>query len=354
MYKLRPYQQEAVEATLSHFRAEKSPAVIVLPTGAGKSLVIAELARLARGRVLVMAHVRELVEQNHAKYLSFDLEAGIYSAGLNRKEMDHKVIFGSIQSIARAPEEFFENFSLVVIDECHRVSLDGETQYLQVVAKLNKHNPGLCVLGLTATPYRLGLGWIYQYHKQKKLIRTDEDRIFKKCIYELSIRYMIKNSYLTAPIKIDSPVACYDFSSLKLNRGSFVVSEIENVLKDQKRITPMIIKNIVDMSEDRKGVMIFTSSVSHAIEIMKLLPPRIAALVTGETAMDERDEIIEAFKAQQLKFLVNVSVLTTGFDAPHVDVIAILRPTESVSLYQQIIGRGLRLSPGKNDCLILD
>ncbi|MGZ5279202.1 MAG: DEAD/DEAH box helicase, partial [Pseudobdellovibrionaceae bacterium] len=118
-YQLRPYQQEAVLATLKHFRADKSPAVIVLPTGAGKSLVIAELARLAKGRVLVVAHVRELVEQNHTKYLTFGLDAGIYSAGLNRKETEHKVIFGSIQSIARAPEEFFENFSLLVIDECH-------------------------------------------------------------------------------------------------------------------------------------------------------------------------------------------------------------------------------------------
>jgi len=101
-------------------------------------------------------------------------------------------------------------------------------------------------------------------------------------------------------------------------------------------------------------VMLFTSSISHAIEIMQLLPPFVAALVTGETPGPERDEIIEAFKAQKLKYLVNVSVLTTGFDAPHVDVIAVLRPTESVALYQQIVGRGLRLSPGKTDCLILD
>ena len=354
MYILRPYQQEAVEATLKHFRRGKSPAVIVLPTGAGKSLVIAELARLAKGRVLVMAHVRELVEQNHAKYISFHLEAGIYSAGLNRKEVDQKVIFGSIQSIARAPEDFFENFSLVVIDECHRVSVDGETQYFQVVTQLQKKNPALCILGLTATPYRMGLGWIYQYHDQKKLKRTQEERFFKKCLYELSIHFMIKNGFLTQPIKIDSPVACYDFSSLKLERGRFIHAQIEEVLKDQKRITPLIIKNIIEMAEDRKGVMIFTSSVNHAIEIMQSLPPFISALVTGETPAHERDDIIGAFKAEKLKFLVNVSVLTTGFDAPHVDVIALLRPTESVSLYQQIIGRGLRLSPGKSDCLILD
>ena len=354
MYELRSYQKESVQMTLKHFRQEKSPAVLVLPTGAGKSLVIAELARLARGRVLVMAHVRELVDQNHAKYISFNLKAGIYSAGLNRKETSDKVIFGSIQSIARAEEDFFEDFSLVVIDECHRVSMQGETQYLQVITKLQSRNPQLCILGLTATPYRLGLGWIYQHHSTKKIERTGEERFFKKCIYELSIGYLIKNKFLTPPVKIDSPVACYDFSSLKLEGGRFVQAKIEELLKDQKRITPVIIKNIVEMSQERQGVMIFTSSVNHAIEIMKCLPPLIAALVTGETPDEERDEIINAFKQKKLKFLVNVSVLTTGFDAPHVDVIAILRPTESVSLYQQIVGRGLRLSPQKEDCLILD
>lgn len=354
MYQLRPYQQEAVEATLQHFRKERTPAVVVLPTGAGKSLVIAELARLAKGRVLVLAHVRELVDQNHAKYISFGLSAGIFSAGLNKKETDHKVIFGSIQSIARAPEEFFQNFSLLVIDECHRVSMDGETQYLQVISKLQKLNPQLCVLGLTATPYRLGLGWIYEYHQQKRIQQTQAERFFKKCIFELPVRYLIKNQYLTSPIKIDSPVACYDFSSLKLQQGRFVMAQVEELLKDQKRITPLIIKNILQMSEDRQGVMVFTSSVHHAIEIMQSLPPYVAALVVGDTESEEREEIIEAFKQRKLKYLVNVSVLTTGFDAPHVDVIAILRPTESVSLYQQIVGRGLRLSPGKADCLILD
>lgn len=341
-------------ATLQHFRQEKSPAVVVLPTGAGKSLVIAELARRARGRVLVLAHVRELVEQNHAKYSGFGLEAGIYSAGLQRKERDSKVIFGSIQSIARAPEEFFKSFSLLVIDECHRVSTEGETQYLQVISRLQKSNPGLCILGLTATPYRLGLGWIYQYHGPRRLLQTSEERFFKKCIYELSLRHLIQNHYLTTPIQIDSPVACYDFSSLKLRGTHFVMAEVEALLKDQKRITPLIIKNIIEMSRDREGVMIFTSSVRHAQEIMRSLPPFVSALVVGDTGSAEREEIIAAFKEKKLKFLVNVSVLTTGFDAPHVDVIAILRPTESVSLYQQIVGRGLRLSPGKTDCLILD
>jgi DNA repair protein RadD len=358
MYQLRPYQNEAVRATLKHFREDRSPAVIVLPTGAGKSLVIAELARLAKGRVLVLAHVKELVEQNHAKYSAFGLEAGIFSAGMNRKESNAKTIFGSIQSVARAPEEFFADFSLLVIDECHRVSMeasnDGATQYFQVISKLQKANPRLCILGLTATPYRLGYGWIYELHAHKKLRQTKADRFFKKCIFELSTGFMIKNGYLTPPIKIDSPVACYDFSSLKAHGTSYVQAQIERLLNDQNRITPVIIQNIIEMAEERQGVMIFTSSVSHAKEILGYLPADQSALVVGDTDIEARDTIIGAFKRKEIKYLVNVSVLTTGFDAPHVDVIAILRPTESVSLYQQIIGRGLRLSPGKTDCLILD
>lgn len=354
MFTLRPYQQEAIEATLTHFRQEKSPAVIVLPTGAGKSLVIAELARIAKGRVLVLAHVKELVEQNHKKFISFNRPAGIYSAGLNRKEKNEKVIFGSIQSLARAPKDFFDDFSLLVIDECHRVSMEEDGQYSLVIRMLLNYNPHLCILGLTATPYRLGLGWIYQYHMQKKVQRTEEERFFKKCLFELSLRFMVKNNYLTPPLKIDAPVACYDFSNLKKEKGSYILSDIEAIFKDQKRITPTIIRNIIEMSEGRRGVMIFTSSVNHAVEIMKNLPSRISALVTGETLPSDRDEIIYAFKEERLKFLVNVSVLTTGFDAPHVDVIAILRPTESVALYQQIVGRGLRLFPDKNNCLILD
>ncbi len=354
MFTLRPYQTEAIQQTLAHFRHDRSPAIIVLPTGAGKSLVIAELARLAKGRVLVLAHVRELVEQNYAKFISFGIDAGIFSAGLERKDVGQKVIFGSIQSVARADEAFFGDFSLVVIDECHRVSTEGETQYQQVISQLQAANSGLCVLGLTATPYRLGFGWIYEFHVPKKIRQTTSERFFKKCIFELTPRYMIEDGYLTKPVRIDSPVACYDFSSLKLNGVHFLQSQIEQLLKDQKRITPVIIQNIIDLAKDRQGVMIFTSSVNHAKEIMRSLPAYVSALIVGDTSAAERDATIEAFKARKLKYLVNVSVLTTGFDAPHVDVIAILRPTESASLYQQIVGRGLRLSPGKTDCLVLD
>ncbi|MDQ8184929.1 DEAD/DEAH box helicase [Pelagicoccus sp. SDUM812002] len=355
MYKLRTYQQEAVDSTLQHFRKKRTPAVIVLPTGAGKSLVIAELAKIAKGRVLVLAHVKELVEQNHLKYESYGLQAGIYSAGLNQKDSKRKVIFGSIQSVANANADFFKDFTLLVIDECHRVGLEPDSQYAKVIKQLKLNNSRICILGLTATPYRLGLGWIYNVALRGE-VKTQELRFFKHCIYELPLQYMIRNEYLTPPVKVDIPVTSYDFSELVEGGKTYTMAQLEEALQQQRRLTPLIIKNIVDITESyqRRGVMIFSSTVKHAQEVMESLPDGQARLVLGDTDDSERDQIIEAFKKRAFKYLVNVSVLTTGFDAAHVDVIAILRPTESISLYQQIIGRGLRLDTGKKDCLVLD
>jgi DNA repair protein RadD len=157
-------------------------------------------------------------------------------------------------------------------------------------------------------------------------------------------------------VKVDLPVTCYDFSELTEKNRMYTLAEVEELLKSQKRLTPLIVNNIVDITErfKRQGVMIFASTIKHAEEILSYLPEGEAKLVVGDTEMKDRNQIIEDFKGRQFKYLVNVSVLTTGFDAPHVDVIAILRPTESNGLYQQIVGRGLRLDPGKMDCYILD
>ncbi len=351
---LRPYQQEAVDATVDYFRKQAHPAVIVLPTGAGKSLVIAELARLARGRVLVLAHVKELVEQNHAKYLAYGLQADIFAAGLNRKESQSKVVFGSVQSVARNLKAFDAHFSLVIIDECHRISLNDKSQYQQIIQALQSNNPSLRILGLTATPYRLNSGWIYQYHYHG-MVRGDENCFFRECIYELPLHYMIKNKFLVPPERLDMPVLQYDFSQVSLtSSGIFNEQELNLSLKKQQRITPKIIEQVIEYAAPLQGCMIFAATVEHAKEILGYLPQNSAALVTAETPAADRQAIINQFKNKELHYLVNVSVLTTGFDAPHVDVIAILRPTESVSLYQQIVGRGLRLSEGKTRCLILD
>ena len=355
--KLRPYQQEAVDATLRHFRKSGESAVIVLPTGAGKSLVIAELARLARRKILVLTHVKELVEQNHAKYQSYGLTASVFSAGLKRKENRHQVTFASVQSVAANLDQFCGEYSLLIIDECHRVSGEKSSQYQRVIERLTQQNNSLKVLGLTATPYRLGMGWIYRYHYRGFVRGTDDglEKPFRHCIYELHLSYMINRGYLTRPRLVNAAVAQYDFSTLTQDRfGEYAEKDVNKLLNKHKRVTRAIIEQVMEMAAERQGVMIFAATVEHAREIAGYLPEHESALVTGSTDLRNRDLLIQHFKHRQLKYLVNVSVLTTGFDAPHVDFIAILRPTQSVSLYQQIVGRGLRLNEGKRDCLVID
>ncbi|MDN6296929.1 MAG: DEAD/DEAH box helicase [Halomonas sp.] len=351
---LRPYQREAVSRVVTHFRASSEPAVVVLPTGSGKSLVIAELARLARGRVLVLAHVRELVEQNHAKYEAYGLTADIFSAGLKRKEAGRQVVFGSVQSVVKSPERFADgNFTLLVIDECHRVSPDENASYRQVIDHLRGQNSRLKILGLTATPYRLGQGFIYHRHYHG-MVRGDDGCFFRDCVFEQPLRLMVKQGYLAAPARLDMAIEYYDFAALTPTDGGAFSEAALNRVVAGSRATPGIVADIIARAEHRRGVMIFAATVAHAEEVLGYLPRDEAALITGATDGRERTALITAFKAQTLKYLVNVAVLTTGFDAPHVDVIAILRPTESASLYQQIIGRGLRFASGKDDCLILD
>ena len=366
-FQLRDYQQEAVAATIKHFRKTNESAVIVLPTGSGKSLVIAELARLANRKILVLTHVKELVEQNHQKYESFGLTAGIYSAGLKQKVTHHQVTFASIQSAARNLQDFSSAYSLIIIDECHRVNLadsdkgkgedkdeSNSNQYQQIIQQLQRANPEVKLLGLTATPYRLGMGWIYKKH-YRGIVRSEQERPFEHCIYELPLRYLIKKKYLTEPKLVDATIEHYDFSSLRENQsGEYNPSDVNDLLSKNHRVTKGIIEQVVELSVQRQGIMIFAATVDHAKEIFSYLPAQHSALITGATDSKDRDSLIKAFKLKDIKYLVNVSVLTTGFDAPHVDMIAILRPTQSVSLYQQIIGRGLRLSDNKKDCLVID
>lgn len=358
---LRPYQSQAVEATLQHFRRSSDPACIVLPTGAGKSLIIAELARVARGRVVVLCHVKELCRQNYEKYLKVasdeqGISAGLYSAGLGVKDATRKVTFAGVQSVARGLRAFEAPVSLVIVDECHRLSDDEGSQYAQVIEAFRSAGHDLKLLGLTATPYRMGTGWIYRRHAQG-FVRTDSARPFELCVFEATLRDMIGQGYLTKPRLEDAPIAQYDFSKLEPSAsGSYSEPQVNELLVSHKRVTEAILAQVVGLVEaqQRKGAMIFAATVAHAKEIIGYLPAGEAALIIGETLKDERDDKIEAFVQGRVRYLVNVAVLTTGFDAPHVDFIAILRPTASVGLYQQIVGRGLRLAPEKSDCLVID
>jgi len=222
---------------------------------------------------------------------------------------------------------------------------------------MREANQNLRICGLTATPYRLGSGWIFRQSPDGRINGEDtaRDPYFTKCVYKIDARALIEMGFLTPPIIGAIGATGYDTSGLALNsRGQFDAEAVDRAYHGHGRKTAAIVADVVAQSRDRQGVMFFAATVQHAQEVMASLPPDLSALVTGETPKAERDRILKRFKARQIKYLVNVSVLTTGFDAPHVDVIAILRKTESVGLLQQIIGRGLRIDEGKRDVLILD
>src|SRR6186713_1659116 len=259
-YRLRPYQREAVEAVLRHFRATTERACVVLPTGAGKSLVIAELCRLAVGRVLVLAHVKELCQQNYHKFqaLAPEQPAGLFSAGLGEMTHGAPLTFGSVQSVAPHLRLFKEPLSLLIIDECHRLSLDENSQYAQILSHFLGLNPQLRVLGLTATPYRLGMGFCYERHALG-MVRSEQTKPFVQCVYEVTLKHMIAEGYLTTPELVDAPIAHYDFSGLLAAQdqskpswgGGFEpeAKEVNALLVRHKRVTRAIVEQIVEWTE---------------------------------------------------------------------------------------------------------
>jgi DNA repair protein RadD len=358
---LRPYQQSAVDAALEWMRKSVDPFCIEAATGAGKSHIIAEIARVIHGktgkRVLCLAPSAELVVQNRGKFLATGNPASMFSASAGGKELRHPVVFGSPLTvknrISRFQQQGNAGYALVIVDECHGIT----PTVRDIIDAMKEANPNLRVCGLSATPYRLGSGWIFRMHPDGKVNGDDvaRDPYFTKCVYQIGARELIAQGYLTPPVIGAVGAEGYDTSSLVANaRGQFDAEAVDRAYHGQGRKTAAIVADVVAQARDRQGVMFFAATVQHASEVLSSLPPELSAIVTGETPKKQRDSILARFKARQIKYLVNVSVLTTGFDAPHVDVIAILRKTESVGLLQQIIGRGLRLDGGKADCLVLD
>jgi len=358
---LRPYQADAAQAALDWMKRSTAPFVIDAATGAGKSHIIAEIAAVIHGmtgkRVLCLAPSAELVVQNREKFLAAGNKASMFSASAGAKELRHPVVFGSPltvkNKISRFQKEGPEGYALVILDEAHGLSPTVRS----IIAAMRDGNPNLRVCGLTATPYRLGSGWIFREHDRGKINGEDtaRDPYFAKCVYKIDARALIDMGFLTPPVIGQINASGYDTSGLALNsRGQFDADAVDRAYHGHGRKTAAIVGDVVAQAQDRRGVMFFAATVKHAHEIIASLPPELSGIVTGETPKAERDSILRRFKAQQIKYLVNVSVLTTGFDASHVDLIAILRKTESVGLLQQIIGRGLRLHTGKTDCLVLD
>lgn len=355
---LRWYQQEAHDAAIGWIKKSRAACVIEAATGAGKSHMISAIAdtiyAISKGKhVLCLAPSAELVTQNAEKFRATGAQCSIFSASAGAKSLRHPVVFGTPMTVANSIERFDDRFAAVLIDEAH-----GTTPTIRdIIDSMRQHNPNLRVIGLSATPYRMNTGYIFALWPDGKPVPENQTRdpYFGACIYRIRARQLIDEGFLTQPVIGDIGVDPYQTMNMKLNSmGQFSADDVDRAFHGQGRKTADIIADVVSKSRDRKGVMIFAATVRHAQECMDSLPPELSALVTADTSREERQRIIKAFKAKKLKYLVNVSVLTTGFDAPHVDVVALLRATESVGLLQQMVGRGLRIDSGKIDCLILD
>jgi len=353
---LRDYQQRCFDEAKAWLENSLESCLIEAATGAGKSHIIAALADWLDGKtdkkILCLAPSKELIEQNHKKFLATGNPASIYSASIS-KSLRHSVVFASPKTVHNSIDFFKGKFAAVIIDEAHGIT----PTIKDVVAHLKADHKSLRVIGLTATPYRLGTGYIYEYDQCGDPVPEHEGRnqYFNRLLCRVTARELIDQGYLTPPTTASHEAASYDTSGLEVNSmGKFTAASVEQAFEGHGRKTSKIVSEIVSVCQNRKGVIIFAASIAHAAEVLASLPPGISASISGGTSKRERERIISRFKQKQIKYLVNVAVLTTGFDAPHVDVVCLLRATESVGLLQQMIGRGLRIDDGKKDCLVLD
>jgi DNA repair protein RadD len=322
---------------------------LILPTGSGKSVILAEVARQVceKGldrRVLILAHRKELIEQNYEKFVSrrpFG-SVGIFSAGLNRRETDSQVIFAGIQSAFRRADDLGA-FSLVIIDECHLIPKSGDGMYRTLIDGLVRNNPAVRFAGLTATPYRLDSGLL-----------TQGEGLFTGIAYEANIRDLIAQGYLS-PLVSKCGKSKANLSLVRVRNGEYVAEEMERVF-NRLDLVEASVNEIIAYGHDRKSWLIFGAGVSHAETIGTVLNKVgiPTGVVTGNTPPLFRDRIIREYKNGELRALVNCDVLTTGFDHPRVDLIAVLRATQSTALWVQICGRGARRADGKEDCIVLD
>lgn len=353
----RPYQQEAHDAVVASWRGSTASVVIDAATGSGKSIIVALLAqtlyKLSGGkRVLCLAPSAELIIQNAAKYKATGEQCSIFSASVS-KSLRHQVVFATPGTFKAVAKRMGHQFAGVIVDECHGIT----NTIKQIIEDMRQTSPNLRVCGLSATPYRLADGFIFGIDPQGKALPLDiaKDPYFYQCIYSIPVRLLLAKGYLTPLRAADINAAQYDTGGLKVqSNGQFSADTVRVAFEGWGRKTAAIVADVVAQTQSATGVMIFAATVNHAKEVMASLHPDNSRLVTGETPKAERAKIIADFNAGRFLYLVNVGVLATGFDSPRVSHIAILRATESVSLLQQIMGRGMRLYEGKAECVVLD
>lgn len=345
----RPYQSAAIDALDNHLNTSATNPCVVLPTGAGKSPVMAwaiQRYKIAYPgfRCIVLAHVKELVAQNADKLKAIwpDAPIGLYAAGLRSRQMGQDITFASIDSVFKKGLEF-EPFDLILVDEAHRIPMKGEGKYRRFIADCKLNNPAVRIVGMTATPYRLNVGDV-----------CHADHILNEICYDVNVSELIKDNYL-CPLRSKAGQSRPDLDGVKKRGGEYISGALSDAT-DRPELVAAAIKEAIPMLEGRDGIIFFCVDVDHCTHVSQELRKYgiDAPCITGNTPNAERDNITQRFVDGHLRAICNVNVLTEGFDATRTDAIVLLRPTMSKGLYYQMVGRGLRLDGRKDDCLVLD
>ncbi len=353
MMQVRPYQTEAIDAINDHLATRKDNPCVSLPTGSGKSFVMAKMIHgwidsFPPLKACVLAHRKELVEQNAEELKTIDpwLSVGIYAASLNKRETRQSVTFASIDSIHNKAADF-EPFDVLIIDEAHRIPVKGEGKYRRFIDACKALNPNLRVVGLTATPFRMGAGMI-----------CHADYILNHLCYSANVGDLIRQGYLS-PLRSVRGEADIDLRGVKKGAGDWNLKDLA-LRVDQEGVVAQAVQHMVTVArkEKRKSIIIFCIDIEHCRHVQEELRKYgiDAPFIIGATANGKRSELVDNFKAGLIRWMLSVDCFFEGFNARGVDCVGMLRPTQSKGLWMQAVGRGLRLSPetGKADCLVLD
>lgn len=342
MFQLRSYQAENVQANLDFFNHQKGNGICVVPTGGGKSVIISETVRQLGEPTLILQPSKEILVQNFKKYIATGNHASIYSASMNRKHIS-EATYATIGSIVKHPE-LFQQFRHVIIDECHFVN-PKQGMYADFLKALGD----IRVLGFTATPYRLTSS--ATYGAMLKFITRTRPRVFDRVVYSVGIQELVENGFLT-PLTYYQ-IKGFDKSRLKSNStgmdydDQYLFNYMKQISFDEK-----LAKVVRRLHEIRKALVVFTRFTDEAYHLKKSVEG--VEVVTAQTPSRERDAIIAAWMRGDIKTLANVGILTTGVDYPELDTVVKARPTKSLALWYQCLGRAIRIHPNKKDAWCVD
>ena len=358
--KLRDYQQECVDKIIWDLTISGN-SLCVIPTGGGKSIIVAETVQTYGKPTLILQPSKEILEQNYDKLLHYvdPSKIGVYSASMGRKDVN-KYTFATIQSIYKDPT-FFSHFGLIIIDESHLLNTKSATGMLMKFIKninqirLSQNLPCLKIIGFTATPYRMETMYIDWNTNDARIVTTIKliNRVkgffWSRILYNMSMKDLIDRGYLCSLNYIDASVIEQKHLPLNASRSEFDMNAVDEFLENKR---DRIIKAIKYGEETSSSVLVFCTSVKQA-ESLRADTPN-SEVITAKTKSKDRERIIREFKNHTIKTVFNVGVLTVGFDHPSLDCIILLRPTRSIMLYIQMLGRGVRIAEGKTSCKVID